>query len=61
MKDANGIDMSRGFVRVTGLARVILAVARQAVATNIVELEAWATRYGKWRRQRATSADETAA
>ena len=35
MKDANGNDMSRGFVRVTGLARVTLAVALQAVATNI--------------------------
>lgn len=27
MKDWNGNDMSRGFVRVTGLARVTLAVA----------------------------------
>jgi hypothetical protein len=46
MKDANGNDMSRGFVRVTGLARVTLAVALQAVATNISELETWAAEYG---------------
>jgi hypothetical protein len=46
MKDANGNDMSRGFVRVTGLARVTLAVALQAVATNISELETWAAQYG---------------
>ena len=46
MKDSNGNDMSRGFVRVTGLARVTLAVALQAVATNISELETWAATYG---------------
>ena len=40
MKDANGNDMSRGFVRVT------LAVVLQAVAANISELETWAARYG---------------
>lgn len=37
---------TRGFVRVTGLARVTLAVALQAVATNISELETWAAKYG---------------
>lgn len=46
MKDANGNDMSRGFVRVTGLARVTLAAALQGVATNISELETWAAKYG---------------
>jgi hypothetical protein len=42
MKDKEGVDMSRGFVRVTGLARVSLAVGLLAVASNIRELEKWA-------------------
>jgi hypothetical protein len=45
MKDREGVDMSRGFVRVTGLARVTLAVGLLAVATNIRELEKWASEY----------------
>lgn len=43
MKDKQGVDMSRGFVRVTGLARVTLAVGLLAVASNIRELEKWAS------------------
>ena len=39
-------DMSRGFVRVTGLARVTLAVGLLAVAHNIQALETFAERHG---------------
>lgn len=46
LKDANGIDMSRGFVRVTGLGRVTLAAAFMAVASNIQELATWSAKYG---------------
>ena len=45
LKDSNGTDMTRGFVRVVGLARVSLAVGLMAVATNIRELEVWAVRH----------------
>jgi hypothetical protein len=37
--------MTRGFVRVTGLARVTLSLFVMAVAANIRELENWAAKY----------------
>jgi hypothetical protein len=43
--------MTRGFVRVTGLARVTLAVGLMAVATNIRGLEVWAARHDDERAQ----------
>jgi len=39
LKSKDGTNMGRGFVRVTGMARVTLAVGLMAVATNIRELE----------------------
>jgi hypothetical protein len=42
MKASEGTCMSRGFVRVTGLARVTMAIGFIAVAQNIRALEAWA-------------------
>lgn len=42
MKASEGTCMSRGFVRVTGLARVTMAIGFIAVAHNIRALEAWA-------------------
>lgn len=42
LKDRGATNMTRGFVRVTGLARVTLAVGLLAVAANIRELEDWA-------------------
>lgn len=41
IKDSEGTCMSRGFVRVTGLARVTMAIGFIAVAHNIRALEAW--------------------
>ena len=41
MKASEGTCMSRGFVRVTGLARVTMAIGFIAIAHNIRALEAW--------------------
>ena len=43
--------MTRGFVRVAGLARVPLAAGLMAVAANIRELEVWAARHDGGRAQ----------
>jgi hypothetical protein len=45
LKDPQGTNVSRGFIRVTGLVAYAFGVGLASIATNLRELETWGARY----------------